>query len=260
MRLITLLTDLGNKDHYLAVLKATIYSKIPDARIIDISNEVGKFNVYEASFLLKNSFSYFPERTFHIIGVNGLQAKKNRFLIFYYKKQFILTPDNGLFKLFTDEEPDTVIEIEHNGYNATGYIRDVLVETIHKITINTPAAEIGDATSSYVKLLSYQPAITQSSITGRCVYIDSFGNVITNISEKLFHEVGKGRSFIINIPGEEIDEISENYTDVRNGDVLALFNSGGQLEIAINGENAGKMIFPRSLNQNDFLITVEFAE
>ncbi|MFN6038490.1 MAG: SAM hydroxide adenosyltransferase, partial [Bacteroidota bacterium] len=90
--------------------------------------------------------------------------------------------------------------------------------------------------------------------------IDSYGNVITNITEKLFNEVGRGRSFTINIPGDEINKLSENYMDVRSGDALALFNSGGHLEIAIHGENAGKMIFPRSLNQNDFLITVQFDE
>jgi S-adenosylmethionine hydrolase len=260
MRIITLLTDLGNKDHYVSVLKASIFSKIPDVRIIDISHEVGKFNVHEASFLLKNSFNHFPERSFHIVGVNGIQSQKNRFLIFYYKKQFILTPDNGFFKLFTDDEPETVIEIAHNNYNSPNFIKDVLIETIHKITNNTPASEIGEATSEYVKLLAYQPAISYSTITGKCIYTDSFGNVITNITEKLFHEVGKGRKFTISIPGEEIDLISKNYTDVRTGDVLALFNSTGHLEVAINSENAGKMIFPRNLSQNDFLVTVEFSE
>ena len=260
MRFITLLTDLGTKDHYLAVLKAGIYSRIPEARIVDISNEVNKFNIHEASFLLRNSFNHFPERTFHVVGVNGVQTKKNRFLIFYYKKQFILTPDSGFFKLFTDEEPETVIEISHNKYNSPDYIKEILIETIFKITNNTPASEIGQVTSDYVKLLPYQAAISYSTITGKCLYIDSYGNVITNITEKLFQEVGRGRKFTISIPGEEISVLSENYKDVRNGDVLALFNSGGLLEISINGENAGKMIFPRSFNQHDFLITVEFEE
>jgi S-adenosyl-L-methionine hydrolase (adenosine-forming) len=260
MLLITLLTDLGNKDHYLAVLKAEIYTKIPNAKIIDISNEVSKFNVFEASYLLKNSFPHFPEGTFHLVGVTSSQAKPNRFLLFYYKKQFILTSDNGFFKLFTDEEPDAAIEIYHNGNNSPQFLNEVLVDTVQKIAEHTPTEEIGDSTSDYIRLLSYQPAITQGTLTGRCIYIDSFGNVITNITEKLFHEVGKGRSFRINLPGETITEISENYTDVRTGDVLALFNSGGHLEIAINGEAAGKMLFPRQLNPGDFQVTIEFDE
>ncbi len=260
MRIITLITDLGTKDHYLATLKANIYSKIPDARIIDISNEVNKFNIFEASYLLKNSFHHFPQGTFHLIGITSPQAKKNRYLLIYYRQQFILTPDNGLFKLFSDDEPESVIEIYHNGNNSPAFLNEVLVDTVQKITENTPVEEIGDPTSDYIRLLSYQPVISPSSITGRCIYIDSFGNVITNITEKLFHEVGKGKPFSIVLPGETINEISENYTDVRSGDVLALFNSGSYLEIAINGEHAGKMIFPRSLNQNDFLITVEFEE
>jgi S-adenosyl-L-methionine hydrolase (adenosine-forming) len=260
MRIITLITDLGHRDHYLATLKANLYSKIPDARIIDISNEVSKFNVFEASYLLKNSFHHFPEGTFHLIGVTSPQAKKNRYLLIYYGRQFILTPDNGLFKLFTDDEPESVIEIYHNGSNSPSFVHEVLTDTVQKITENTPVEEIGDPTADFIRLLSYQPVISPSNITGRCIYIDSFGNVITNITEKLFHDVGKGRAFSIALPGETIEEISENYTDVSSGDVLALFNSAGFLEIAINGENASKMIFPRNLNQNDFLITVQFDD
>lgn len=260
MPLVTLITDLGNRDHYLSVVKANIYNRIPNARIIDISNEVSKFNVFEASYLLKNSFEHFPEGTFHLIGVNSSQAKKNRYLIFYFKKQFILTPDNGVFKLFTDEEPGAVVEIYHNGSNSPRFLNEVLVETVQKIAENTPTEEIGDSTADYIRLLSYQPTIGPAVITGRCIYIDSFGNVITNITEKLFHDVGKGRGLSIMLPGETINEISENYTDVRTGDVLALFNAGGNLEIAINGGSAGKMIFPRHTNPNDFQITIEFED
>ena len=260
MRILTLITDLGFKDHYLAITKARIYDKIPEVRIIDISHDVGKFNIYEASYLLKNSFGFFPEGTFHLIGVTGTQAKKNRYLMIYFRKQFILTPDNGLFSLFTEEEPDAILEIHHNGVNAAQFLNEVLIETVLKIIQNTPSEEIGESTSGMVKFISFQPVVTPSGITGRCIYVDSFGNVITNITEKLFHEVGRGRGFAIHIPGDEINEISETYSDVGSGDVLALFNAGGNLEIAINGEHAAKMIFPRNLNQKDFQITIEFTE
>lgn len=260
MRIITLITDLGTKDHYLATLKANIYSRIPDARIVDISNDVSKFNVFEASYHLKNSFRHFPEGTFHLVGVTGTQAKKNRYLLVYFQRQFILTPDNGMIHLFSNEPPEAVIEIYHNGNNSPAFLNDVLVDTVYKICDNTPAEEIGEQTSEYVRLLPYEPVISPSNITGRCIYIDSFGNVITNITETLFHEIGKGRAFSITLPGEIITEISENYSDVRSGDVVALFNSGGNLEIAIRGEHAGKMIFPRNLNQNDFQITIEFED
>jgi S-adenosyl-L-methionine hydrolase (adenosine-forming) len=258
MRIITLITDLGLKDHYLASLKAKLFTKIPDARVIDISHEVAKFNVSEASYLLRNSFSHFPEGTFHLIGVTGSQAKKNRYLLIYFKKQFILTPDNGLFRLFTDEDAQAMYEIHHNGSTSSLFLTDVLIGTIVKIIQNAPAEEIGEQTSRFVELISYQPVVTPTGITGRCIYVDSFGNVITNITEQLFHEVGGGRPFSIHIPGDEINDISESYSDVGGGDVLALFNSGGNLEIAINGEHAARMIFPRNLNQKDFQITIEF--
>ena len=260
MRIITLITDYGLKDHYLAGLKAAIYAKVPEARIIDISHEVAKFNVSEASYLLKNSFSHFPEGTFHLIGVTGSQAKKNRYLLIYFKKQFILTPDNGLFRLFTDEDPQVMYEIQHNGNSSPLFLSEVMIDAVVKIIDNAPAEEIGDQTSRFVELISYQPVVTATGITGRCIYVDSFGNVITNITEQLFHEVGGGRRLSIHVPGDEINEISETYSDVGGGDVLALFNSGGNLEIAINGEHAAKMIFPRNLNQKDFQITIEFDE
>lgn len=260
MPIVTLLTDLGNKDHYLATVKADIYTKIPNARIIDISNDINKFNIFEASFLLKNAFSHFPEGTFHLIGITSNQTRKNRFLVFYFQKQFILTPDNGVFQLFTEEKAQSVLEINHNQSNSPRFLSEILIETAQHIVNNVPAEEIGQQTSEYIKLLPFHPTITSYSITGCSIYIDSFGNVITNISEKIFHETGKGRSFKIPLPGENISEISENYSDVRIGDALAFFNSGGNLEIAINGENASKMIFPRQVYQTEFQITIEFLD
>ena len=112
MSIITLTTDLGTKDHYVAIIKGEIYKQIKDINIVDISNDISKFDIQEAAFVFKNCYKNFPDGTVHIIGVNEELTNENQHLAIQINNQFIIGPDNGIFSLIFDEVfPEKIVEL-----------------------------------------------------------------------------------------------------------------------------------------------------
>src|ERR1700744_6705449 len=111
MAIITLTTDLGDKDIYQAALKGSIYKLLPTVNIVDITHNVAAFNVQQAAFILKNSFYYFPDATVHLIGIDTVFNEETKYLAIKYKNHFFVGADNGIFSLMFDQEPDEVVEL-----------------------------------------------------------------------------------------------------------------------------------------------------
>src|ERR1700712_4707333 len=111
MAIITLTTDLGDKDIYQAALKGSIYKLLPAINIVDITHSVAAFNVQQAAFILKNSFYYFPDDTVHLIGIDTVYNADTRYLAIRYKKHFFVGADNGIFSLMFEGDPDEIVEI-----------------------------------------------------------------------------------------------------------------------------------------------------
>src|SRR4051812_22386512 len=111
MAIITLTTDLGDKDIYLAALKGSIFKLLPDVNIVDITNSVSAFNIQQAAFILKNSFHYFPDETVHLIGIDTVYNSFTRYLAVRYKNHYFVGADNGIFSLMFDSDPDDIFEI-----------------------------------------------------------------------------------------------------------------------------------------------------
>jgi len=116
----------------------------------------------------------------------------------------------------------------------------------------------GTPCTDYMQSMLFQPTATTDSIVGRCIHIDSFGNVVSNITEHFFELVRKNRKFRIILPGTQLTKIVKDYVDVPETNALALFNSFGYLEIAINRDKASQMLFPKG--HTDFNIPVQFEE
>jgi S-adenosylmethionine hydrolase len=112
MGIITLTTDLGNKDFYLASIKGSILCQLPEVQIIDISHHIPSFNIAQGAYIFKNAYSYFPKKTVHVLGINCDYEKESRFLAIAYRDQYLLGPDNGIFSLILEAEPDKIVEIE----------------------------------------------------------------------------------------------------------------------------------------------------
>ncbi|UKN02899.1 SAM-dependent chlorinase/fluorinase [Paracrocinitomix mangrovi] len=246
MKIITLTTDLGLRDHYVAAIKGQLYSKIKDSRVVDISHEVQPFNLAEAAYYINNITEDFPEGTVHFIGVDHLPvvsiaASDNNLypIVMKLKGQYFVGCDNGMFSLINGfEEAEEIIRIDN--FSAKSSLRfptrNIYLPAIVAICEGKPLSDIGETMKSVRKAFTTQPTIEQDLIKGTVIHEDKYGNVMVNITEKLFKEVGMGNPFTIFFRNSKyfIEKISSNYYDVPMGEKLALFNENGYLEIAIN--------------------------
>ena len=275
MSIITLTTDFGTKDHFVGAVKGAIYSTIPDAKIVDISHRISPFNITETAYILKNAYKNFPEGTIHIVGVDSELNPDNKHIAMLLNGHFFVCPDNGLISLIASEvKPSKIVEINiHNRLETSFSVLDVFVQVAAHIARGGTLEVIGKLTESYKKLFELQPLISGdlSKISGNVIYIDNYGNVVSNITEKLFKEVGKGREFTLRASRYSFKKINYKYSDIvdfslapelrqSDGNKLAIFNSAGFIEIAIYKSNLTTVGGASSLLGLDYRdsITLEF--
>lgn len=254
MAIITLTTDLGDKDIYQAALKGSILKLLPNANIVDITHNVSAFNVQQAAFILKNSFHYFPDNTVHLIGIDTVFNKDTRYLAVYYKNHYFVGSDNGIFSLMFDAEPDELVEI--NIMQDLKFLHfplaDIFVKAACHLADGGKLIDIGLPVTEIEKKMNLQPVVEKNMIKGVVIYIDSFQNVITNITKEFFNKVQQGRHFTLSFKrNETINHLSWYYNEVPEGEKLCLFGISDHLEIAINKGNASGLL---GLNLGDTVI------
>jgi S-adenosylmethionine hydrolase len=245
MAIITLTTDWGLKDHYSGAVKGALLSLIPDITIVDITHEIPTFDIEPASFVIRNCYQNFPKGTIHIIGINTEASIETPHIIALYNGHYFIGADNGIFSLIFREKPEKIIElnITQDSDYFTFSTRDVFIKAACLILKGEKLETLGFEKTTLNELIQLKPVLENNAIKGNVIYIDSYENVITNISEELFREIGKGKRFTISSrSGCQIDKISHAYKDVDPGEKLALFGSSGYLEIAINMGNASSLL------------------
>ncbi len=242
MTVVTITSDFGNNDHNLASLKGAVFSAIEQCQIVDISNEIKKFDIEEATSILKHSYHYFPEGTIHIVAVNCFYAPRIRILLLKREEQYFIAPDNGTLSLmFDDLKMEDMRYLEYGLTVGDLYLN--IADFTNKLSQNINFGEIGMVVTSIIKKISLQPTLSKNVIRGSVVKIDRFGNAITNVDKKLFDKVGEGKAFkLYYSPRGYIDKLSMKYSDVFMGDELCLFNTANQLEIAVNIGNANESL------------------
>ncbi len=258
MAIITLTTDLGYKDFYHAALKGSILSLKPDANIIDITHSISAFNIPQAAFVLKNAFPYFPQGTVHLIGINSVFNQRTKYLAVKYRGHYFVGSDNGLFSLMFDEKPEEIVEL--NIMQDLKFLHfpltDIFAKAASHLANTGKMTDIGIAMDELEEKVNLQPVIEKNVIKGSVIYIDSFQNVITNISKDLFSTIQKGRDFILYFrKNESISQLSWHYNEVPEGEKLCLFGISNYLEIAINKGNASGLL---GLHLGD-IVRVEFS-
>lgn len=245
MSIITLTTDLGLKDYYVAGIKGHILSQLPDATIIDVSHEIPVFNISVAAFCLKNCYNDFPEGSIHIIGVSPEANEFTRHVIIKQKGHYFIGADNGMFSLLFDETPEIIFDLNivSDEEKRTFPTKDIFVSAACHIGRGGTLELIGTQIESLTERTNFQPVIEEDVIRGMAMYIDSYGNVTTNITRSLVKLVGKNRDFSIVFRRSDynIHELKFNYSEVPEGEKLALFSTNNHLEIAINKGNASKL-------------------
>jgi S-adenosylmethionine hydrolase len=244
MPIITLTSDWGLKDHYLAVVKGSIYTLLPNATIIDISHQIPKFDIAQASYVLKNSFIYFPKGSIHIVGINTVASIDTPHIGVFYDGHYFFGADNGIFALMFDSKPDKIIELEINQDSDyfTFSTKDIFVNAACHIANGGKFEDLGVPKDELNEKILLKPIIDENSIKGMIIYVDVYENVITNISEQQFRSVQKGRDFQIEIRRNQINRLCKSYNDVPEGEMLALFGSNGLLQIALNFDKAKSLL------------------
>ena len=245
MSIITLTTDLGLKDYYAAGIKGHILSQLPDATIVDISHEIPAFNISVAAFCLKNCYYDFPKGSIHIIGVSPEANEFTRHVVIKYQNHYFIGADNGMFSLLFDEIPEVIFDLNiiSNEEKRTFPTKDIFVSAACHIGRGGTLELIGTKIEGLTERTNFQPVIEDDVIRGMAMYIDSYGNVTTNITKSLVKLVGKNRDFSIVFRRSDynIHELKFNYSEVPEGEKLALFSTNNHLEIAINKGNASKL-------------------
>ena len=258
MPIITLTSDWGQRDYFLAAVKGKILNLLPAANIIDISHGISPFNLKQASFIIRNSYPHYPEGTVHILSVLTEKTEKTGHLAVQYNGQYFIGADNGIFSLIFDQDPEKIVRISSLDDDGSKDIpaRDRFVESAVHLASGKPIEELGEPVTQWKEQLHFLPVVSGDVIRGVVIYINQYENVITNITSELIDKVSKGRKFIIEFRGETISQVSQSYQEVPIGEIVALFGSTGHLEIAINQGNAASLL---GLDIND-PVRVEFSK
>ncbi len=257
MSIITLTTDYGLRDHFVGALKGKILSNCASATVIDISHHVDPFNISEASYIINAAYDSFPSGTVHIIGVDSEKNREHQHIVILWKNHYFICADNGLLSLLTQRIlPEKIFAINiHDRLLNNATDLDVFVTVACHIANGGALNVIGKEITEIKSSLELQAVIATDSsfITGHVIYVDSFGNLVTNITKTLFLEVAQGRPYEIDVSesrgtkSKVIKNIWAKYSDIATddkyeikayiGQKLAIFNEAGFLEIAIFKSN-----------------------
>lgn len=252
MPLVTLTSDIGSPDYLVGAVKAKLLQVNPSFQLVDISHNVLPFNYPQAAYVCRAAIKNFPEFSYHIILVNLFEKKPEQLLLAFHHNQYILCADNGLLTMILEENPEIVIglPLDKNEIKNTVYLAGIMADAVNRLANGESVKNIGIPDVSYEEKRHLRPTLDNNSIEGQIIFIDSFENVIVNITHSQFEEQRKGRSFrIVFKRNEVIDRISESYADAGEGEKLALFNSAGYLEIAINKGNAAGLFGLRGFSE-----------
>ncbi|MDG1572761.1 SAM-dependent chlorinase/fluorinase [Robiginitalea sp. M366] len=252
MPIITLTTDFGLKDHSVGVIKGTIYSELKDAVVVDISHEVTPFHIQECAYLLKNAYRSFPEGSIHIVGVDAERTPETRHLAVKADNHYFIGADNGVLSLIAESvRPEKIFDIDlPNTQDSSFPTLEVFVKAACHLARGGTLEVIGKPLKTLRTLKEFVPRISNDgdTITGSVIYIDNYGNVVTNIHKSLFEAYRKGRKFTLEARNRKLTEIHEQYSGLINydlepsqrrgpGDLLALINASGYVELAIYKSN-----------------------
>ena len=247
MSIISLLSDFGHKDPYVAEMKAVILSINPQVHIVDISNEIEKFNTRIGAYILASAAPFFPQNTIHVAVVDPGVGTKRRPIIVETNHSLYVGPDNGLLMLAASKEDITnVYTIDNKEYlptkiSTTFHGRDIFAPVAAYLTKGIKSTDFGSIIKDYVFPDFAEIHPKKGELLGEIVYIDDFGNIISNISTDALEQYDFTdvkslfvtlRDITLNIP------FCLTYGDVPIGSPLALIGSNNFLEVAINQGSA----------------------
>lgn len=237
MKIITLTTDFGLHDYSVAAVKGALYSKCPDATIVDISHFISPFNILETFYILQNSYIHFPEGSIHIIGVDTERSVSKKHLLMSLNGHYFIGADNGIFHLLSENYTNVAL-YEFNTQPPTPLFSTLYSFTsiAEKICKNTPLNQIGTPIEKCNPVSYFRPEVStdEAFIHGIIIYIDHYGNAVSNISRSLFEETRKGRKFEVIFNLYSFKKVYNSYSEMNDdGNMMILFNELNFLQCSI---------------------------
>ena len=248
--IITLTTDFGANDHFVGAMKGVILEIVPDAQIVDICHSVQAFDVLDGALTISQAYSYFPNRTVHVVVVDPGVGTARRPIVASCDKYHFVAPDNGVLSLVYAREQR--MHVRH--ITAQHYFLQPVSDTFHERDIFAPVAawlakevdslKFGDEIEDFVRFSAPKPKAAEGNrLRGVVLKVDRFGNIVTNITPQdapmLFAEGAKG--FKIVVGSREITEIHRTYAEGGPGEVFGILGSMGFLELATNRGAAAQL-------------------
>ncbi len=241
---ITLITDFGTQDGYVGTMKGVMLKISPEVRLVDITHEIPPRDIFHAGFVLRNSYRYFPDGSIHLAVVDPGVGSKRKAILVKTDNHFFIGPDNGVFTfVYESEEIRRVVQLTEKRYflsdvSNTFHGRDIFAPVAAHLSLGVPLEDLGDPCNDVVRIDIPKPDIKRDGVKGILFYVDRFGNLVSNIREGLLPESNLRRRCKVLVGEEVIDGIKESYSEVNEGETLALFGSSGYLEISVRDRNA----------------------
>jgi S-adenosylmethionine hydrolase len=244
--IITLLTDFGTKDHYVASMKGTILNINPRCTLIDITHHINPHHIREGAFILANAYSSFPKGTIHLSVVDPGVGSPRKPILLATESYFFVGPDNGLFTFALQREKvRKVVALKNPKYflshiSTTFHGRDLFAPVAAYLSLGVKPEAFGPELDSWAELDFKKPRIRRRELIGEILYIDTFGNLISNIDKQQLLHFIKDHPFLIKIGKRAIHGLKKGYWEGKRNELIALIGSGGFLEFSIREGNAQK--------------------
>lgn len=253
--IITLTTDFGLSDAYIAEMKGVILGINPDARFVDICHTIRPQNIYQAAFVLHTAYRFFPKGTIHVVVVDPGVGSQRRAVLMHTSFADFIAPDNGVLSYIVQEVSEkpvtgdtvnikkeiTAISLTKSRFwrkpvSSTFHGRDIFAPVAAHLSIGKAPEDFGGKISNLTTIPLLYPHKTQNGLTGHIVHIDNFGNLITNFKEQDL----PGKNIVISVAGKRINGLSRNYQDSPG--LLSLIGSHGYLEISLKNGSASNFL------------------
>lgn len=248
-QIITLITDFGNRDGYVGIMKAVMLSICENIKFVDISHEITPYDIHSAAFVLGQSYHYFPHHALHVVIIDPTVGSKRRMLYAETDHFSFLAPDNSILQyVHFREKFKKVIEVTNSDYflpqqSDTFHGRDRFAPVAAHLAKGIDPTSLGEQMHDFDMDFPPRPFAEDMSLRGEIVYIDHFGNLVSNIPENLIKDLKNGEtSFQIHFAGNNIHEISDSFYSGLSGELIAYIDSCRFLSFAINGQNAAEKL------------------
>lgn len=272
MSVITFTSDYGLVDHRVSSVKGAILNLKEDITIVDITHQIQAYNLLQTAYIVRNAYSFFPKGTVHIISVDSFYTKERKCILYKSDDHYFIAADNGVLSLiFYDLKPEAIYEITFNN-RFDDEVRFTSTDIFAPVAVHLQNGGLPEVIGRKItesKQLSFPRAVfneSENMLIGEIMYIDNFGNVVSNISKKTLEKSSVGyENFIVKFRNLALSRIYGQYTDLVHdwtkeqefhGKAAAVFNDAGLLELTIykgNGENGAKTLFGLRVGESIFI-------